>query len=142
LEIGIEEILLWALGMLIPTSVGIFITIQQKKSDRITELKLLGGFEEVETEIKLFIEKKLREFSDIEKEEGIGTKSDITKIQKCLNAFDSDKWEWRTAKSLMALSGMNKNELEQFVNSRQDIIKSSINDIHGNPLYKQKKKKT
>jgi hypothetical protein len=63
LEIGIEEILLWALGMLIPTSVGIFITIQQKKSDRITELKLLGGFEEVETEIKLFIEKKLREFS-------------------------------------------------------------------------------
>jgi hypothetical protein len=42
----------------------------------------------------------------------------------------------------MALSGMNKNELEQFVNSRQDIIKSSINDIHGNPLYKQKKKKT
>lgn len=66
------------------------------------------------------------------------TPTDI-QIQICLDMLNDRKWKYRTAKTLMRRSKMTDKQFEQFLNDHPNVVKSRIDDILGNDLYKIKK---
>jgi len=54
----------------------------------------------------------------------------------CMRLLKDRKWRWRTDKTLMRRTKMNKKQFSRFLDDHPEVIESYIDDVSGNKLYK------
>lgn len=84
------------------------------------------------------IKEKVYEKKGLEKkiQEDISEQPTEEQTKHCLRLLRDRRWDWRTDKTLMRRTRMNKKQFSRFLDDHPEVVESYIDDVSGNKLYK------